>query len=451
MCSIFGYYGTTGHLTRHVIKQAQVRGRDSWGVRGWNATPHHSTTRDVAGDFAYPWRRWVIGNTRAEPTTEWVADKTADDIQPFTAGPLTVAHNGTIANDHDLATRYGVNIDAASKIDTARWVAAAQAANVNTPDAVLDFLTRDTIGSYAFAVGHDDGWLVLAANYRPIWLREHEGGSIEFTSVDPRHLGLRDRLREGWTMLDPYTALILRPDAAPEHRPLTQPTDDATSRALVVCSGGLDSTTAAAMTAATGPTDLLHLTYGCRAEDRELAAVHAIAEDLNIGLRTLDLTGVFAAIGNSRLTGTWDGAAAGEAGAEYAIEWVPARNTILLAVATGIAEGHGYSRLVLGNNIEEAGAYPDNEAEFVGRFNDLLPFAVADGRHVHVDQPLGGLTKREIVQAGLAIGAPLHLTWSCYDNGAAHCGNCGPCYMRRTAFDMLGVTDPMTYAAEAVA
>lgn len=448
MCSIFGRYApddTPRHLPAYVIANAQARGRDTWGI----ATGEGNTIRHLAPhvpDDPYTYRRWIIGNARAEPTTEWVQHKTVRDVQPFTAGPLTVSHNGTIANDRDLMARYGLDLATTSAVDTARWAATAHAAGVDSPDDVLAHLDA-TIGSYAIAVGHADGWLVLACNYRPIWTRTLPDGTLEWSSVAPRHWPYLDRLADGWTMLDPYSALILRPGRRrPEHRSLRRP---GPGRTLAVCSGGMDSTVAAVMAMREGPTDLLHITYGCRAQEREHEAVTAIADHLGAGLRTLDLTDVFAAVGNSRLTGTWAGAATGETGAEYAVEWVPARNTILLAVATGIAEGNGYDRLILGNNIEEAGAYPDNEQEFIGRFNDLLPFAVADGRQVVIHEPVGTYTKREIVRAGLDLGAPLHLTWSCYNNGPLHCGTCGPCYMRQVAFQMCGAADPIDYHAEA--
>ena len=418
-------------------------------MRGWRGTPHR-----VVGDRIDPsevedtkWERWVIGNTRAEPTTEWVPDKTPADVQPFVVGPLTVAHNGTIANDVALCERYGIDPDNAggSKIDTARWAAVA-AERVHTPADVLALLA-ETVGSYGIAVGHDDGWLVLATNYKPIWTRlAYDRKVLEFTSVAPRGQDYLEALGDGWQMLPAYSALIVTDDGGMEHVNLRQP-QRTTDRALVVCSGGLDSVTVAASMLADGwDVTLLHVQYGARAEAREREAVDAVAERLRVKVLTLDLRGVFAAIGGSRLTGTWEGAAAGVEGAEYAIEWVPARNTILLAVAVGMAEAHHFDVLALGNNLEESGAYPDNEQEFIGRFNDMLPYVVADGVNMRILEPVGHRMKHEIVRLALDVGAPLDLTWSCYDGGDLHCGDCGPCFMRRRAFEMAGVSDPLEYA-----
>lgn len=463
MCGIFGRVCRTPdtwlRLPRDLIEQAQSRGRDSYGVATWRAP---DLLRVVGNNVdpmpatGLPYRRWAIGNTRAEPTTEFVPAKQRDDVQPFTIGPVTVAHNGTFANDRELAQRWGIPEIGTrrSDIDTARWTAVLEQRGAWSPDDVISLL-RETVGSYALAVGHEDGWVVLAANYRPLWLRWVDPGTdseLEFTSVSPRHHSFLDRLDTGWTALPPYSALIIESDGELRTVELG-PLPPVTRRSLVVCSGGLDSSVAAAATIATRHNgdsrnvDLLHITYGCRAQASEVESVKRVAAHLEVGLRTVDLTHVFAEIGHSRLTGTWQGAATGETGAEYAVEWVPARNTVLLATALGMAEAHGYTHLVLGNNIEEAGAYPDNDTEFVERFNDLIPFAVGPDRPVpQVEQPVGRLTKREIVALGLSLDRDLlAYTWSCYDNGPMHCGNCGPCFMRRTAFAMAGEPDPMPY------
>ncbi len=83
--------------------------------------------------------------------------------------------------------------------------------------------------------------------------------------------------------------------------------------------------------------------------------------------------------------------------------------------------------------------------EFIRLLNKVMPYAVGPNKHVELLMPVGGhLVKHEIVKLGLEVGAPLHLTWSCYDNGGErHCGRCGPCYMRRWAFRINGgVRDP---------
>ena len=117
----------------------------------------------------------------------------------------------------------------------------------------------------------------------------------------------------------------------------------------------------------------------------------------------------------------------------------------MLSIATAYAESNGFDYIVLGNNLEEAGSYPDNEPEFIRRFNEILPFAVGDGKKVRVLMPVGDLMKHEIVALGKEVNAPMHLTWSCYKNEKLHCGKCGPCFMRMTAFEINDFNEVIEY------
>ncbi len=97
----------------------------------------------------------------------------------------------------------------------------------------------------------------------------------------------------------------------------------------------------------------------------------------------------------------------------------------------------------LANKICVHNSYPDNEPEFINRLNQVMPYAVHLPYKLSINMPVGNMMKREIVKKGLEIGAPLHLTWSCYESGDYHCGTCGPCYMRKTAFKMNNTCDPV--------
>lgn len=150
-------------------------------------------------------------------------------------------------------------------------------------------------------------------------------------------------------------------------------------RALVIASGGLDSTVAATKMLKDGyQVTLLHFNYHHKAEEKEKEAVAKIASYLNVDLMEIN-TDLFSLIGNATLLkngGQIVKERKGEEGAEFAHEWVPARNAIFFTVAMAIAEAKGYDAIVSGINLEEAGAYPDNEMEFVRMFQRLSPYAV---------------------------------------------------------------------------
>lgn len=377
-----------------------------------------------------------LANLRAEPTTEFVKNKNKEDQQPYRSGGWYVVHNGTIANDKELRS-YGIptSIDSAAIPETLLWNCARDFG------AFVD-VVKMLKGSYAILAHHNESpdRIFVAANYRPIWYAN--------TSVGVFFASSRAYFPPGIPveMVPPYSAceFSLGPEegvVSIRHHSLYKPLQ--APRALVVCSGGLDSVVAATQAQRGLGYDitLLHFTYGCRAETRETIAVQEVAKALGVGvlIKELPIWGE----GDSPLLDSNSTIAGGELGAEFAHEWVPARNLVMLSVATAMAEAGGYDTIVLGNNLEEAGAYPDNEPEFINRFNAMLPFAVGDGKQVKVIMPVGNLMKHEIVKLGLELDAPMHLTWSCYRGGHKHCGTCGPCFMRKTAFEINGAVDPV--------
>lgn len=127
-------------------------------------------------------------------------------------------------------------------------------------------------------------------------------------------------------------------------------------------------------------------------------------------------------------------------------EWVPARNTVLMALALSIAESSGFARIVTGINAEAAIAYPDNRKEWNDRFQDLVPYALGPGQHVTLEAPLCDLTKASIVILGKTLDVPFDVSWSCYEGGELHCGLCSSCRARRNAFALASVRDPTRYA-----
>lgn len=217
------------------------------------------------------------------------------------------------------------------------------------------------------------------------------------------------------------------------------------NRCLIICSGGLDSTTVAAHARYVEKRDpiLLHFQYGCRAEPKEMEAVSNIAAALDCECIFSDLSWL-KTLGGSRLTDPDSPIAGSIEGAEFPYEWVPARNLVMIAHAAAYCDANGIGEIYMGLNLEEGAVYPDNTVEFYERMNMVLPLATLV--RPRIKMPLARMMKWQIVQYAHNIGAPVHLSWSCYLAGPTHCGSCGPCYMRRTAHSMVGLTDPVQYS-----
>lgn len=444
-----------------IVRASHERGRDGRGflinAQGRDVE-YYLDARDVSRGSEVSWKdreffsepvgvATFLSNLRAEPTTEFVHHKHKDDQQPYIDGDWAVVHNGTIANDAELRTgMMRTKIDSAAIAET---LAAISLESQPFTTAEVGDIFRTAIqrlkGSYAILAGHANqpNHILLAVNYRPIWYVVNDYG-VFFASA--RHYFPADTNPR---MVKPYTmaSFYLTSSGTLQICTNSLRSDQGNRKALVVCSGGLDSVVAAtqAQRELGYDIELIHFLYGSRAEGPEVKAVQAVAKELGVKCTLFPLKVYDKA--DSPLLQADSAIAGGEEGAEFAHEWVPARNLLLLSVATAYAEAKGFDTIVLGNNLEEAGAYPDNEPEFIDRFNDLLPFAVGDGKRMKVIMPVGNMMKHEIVKLGEKLDAPLHLTWSCYRAGEQHCGKCGPCYMRRTAFQINELPEVINYEA----
>ena len=395
MCSILG--GTVlDEFALQVYKNAKSRGKDFAGL---------CQNRNGL---------W-IANHRATPTTEV---NNPNQNQPFGVA-FKVVHNGTIQNDKELGAVAG---DMDSFVLTT-------CLDVKDLCTLADSLSRVN-GSYAIAILKDNE-ILLACNYKPIWLL-YKDGELYFSSLQ-EHLG-PDAIR-----MTPYSVMNLNTGQT-----LAIPRKQSDS-AVVICSGGLDSTVVATMARNKHKNvTLLHFQYGCRAETVETDAIKQIAHRLTCDFDVVELPYVKMK-GNSPLLDKDSAIAEGVAGSEYAFEWVPARNFLFMAYATAYAEANGFGHIYLGTNLEEGGAYPDNEEQFIRDVNSVLWGAVQNGVKIEIHSPLGSMMKRDIVTAGSLIGAPFELSYSCYHGAEYHCGNCGPCFMRKTAFKRALVDDPTIY------
>lgn len=225
-------------------------------------------------------------------------------------------------------------------------------------------------------------------------------------------------------------------------------------RAVVLLSGGLDSTTTAAVAGADGfDVYALSVDYGQR-HRVELDRAAAVARALGVAdHRTVAID--LRAVGGSALTA--DVAVpkdrpAADMGHGVPVTYVPARNTILLGLALGYAETVGAFDLFIGANVLDYSGYPDCRPEFLAAFEGLANLATKAGTEgtgrFRVHAPLLKLTKAEIIREGVRLGVDYAETLSCYDPDAAGraCGRCDSCQLRRKGFAEAGVADPTAYA-----
>lgn len=232
---------------------------------------------------------------------------------------------------------------------------------------------------------------------------------------------------------------------------------------LVVLSGGLDSTVCLAMAVSNAEVVALTFDYGqrqrCELDAAARVAAHYGVEQLVVRLDTRTWGG--SALTDPSIdvppakpsgsTGDESRAGAGRSGApgtdapnEIPVTYVPARNLIFLSVALGVAEARNLDAVHIGVNALDYSGYPDCRPEFVDAFRKVAAVAQRrgiEGRPVRVETPLISLRKAEIVALGFELDAPLSLTWSCYREGPAPCGECDACVLRANGFRDAGVTD----------
>jgi 7-cyano-7-deazaguanine synthase len=217
--------------------------------------------------------------------------------------------------------------------------------------------------------------------------------------------------------------------------------------AVVLLSGGLDSYTAAAIARAEGlRLNALTVRYGQR-HARELDAARAVAKWLGVA-RHVEVGVGLDAFGGSSLT-TDDPVPKDRPidPDEIPSTYVPARNTVFLALALGWAEVIGAHDIVIGVNALDYSGYPDCRPEFIAAFEHLASLATARGVHgetFRVHAPLQTMTKRDIIIRGAALGLDYGLTHSCYDPGpAGPCRRCDSCVLRANGFAEAGLEDPL--------
>lgn len=230
-------------------------------------------------------------------------------------------------------------------------------------------------------------------------------------------------------------------------------------KSLVVYSGGLDSTVLLTDVLARdekGRSEghsycnsrvfALHFCYGQKHDERELKAALAVCTMLEVPMQIVSLP--FEAWGFKSALLTQGGAVpVGDYNEEDLRETiVPFRNGIMLSIAAGIAMSKGFTKIYIGAHAGDHAIYPDCREDFLSSMQRAVSYGTDD--IVGLARPFIGMSKEKIVRLGAKIGAPMELSYSCYNGGKLHCGQCGTCRERRAAFVSAGVDDPTEYETQ---
>ncbi len=217
--------------------------------------------------------------------------------------------------------------------------------------------------------------------------------------------------------------------------------------AIVLMSGGMDSTVCASWAIAQGyEVCALHVHYGQKTEQREGKAFQDICSKLHIQhILDIDISHL-AAIGGSSLTDASIAISKADLeSTEIPSSYVPFRNANLLSIGVSWAEVIGAHTIIIGAVEEDGSGYPDCRKVFFEAFETMIQLGTKPGSHITIQTPLIALDKAAIVTLGMQLNAPLELTWSCYSGSEKACGICDSCALRLRGFSKAGYEDPIEY------
>src|SRR6202166_3658126 len=224
-------------------------------------------------------------------------------------------------------------------------------------------------------------------------------------------------------------------------------------KAVVLLSGGMDSCVSTARARechGASSVALLHASYGQRTQERERRAFDEIANFYGVRQRLAVQLEHFRAIGGSALTDKSISVPENELGAPdphgsaIPVTYVPFRNAHFLSVAVSWAEAIGAGAIYIGAVAEDSSGYPDCRPEYYRVFQQLIRVGTRPETNIEIATPVIALKKSEIIRKGIELGAPLHLTWSCYQSEDTPCGVCDSCLLRMRAFAEAAASDPIS-------
>jgi 7-cyano-7-deazaguanine synthase len=188
----------------------------------------------------------------------------------------------------------------------------------------------------------------------------------------------------------------------------------------------------------------LHINYGQRTESKELMAFNEIADHYQVDQKLVVNISHLSDIGASCLTDeSIQVPNADLESDDIPISYVPFRNANILAAAASWAEVLGAKAIYVGAVEEDSSGYPDCRRSFFDIFEQTIDIGTKPGTQIKIITPLINLSKKEIVEKGIELQAPLHLTWSCYKNEDVPCGRCDSCALRARGFEQAEIKDPV--------
>lgn len=216
--------------------------------------------------------------------------------------------------------------------------------------------------------------------------------------------------------------------------------------AVVALSGGLDSCVTAAIANKDYELALAHFNYGQRTQEKELKCFNDIAEYYGVKKRlVIDFTHL-SKIGGSSLTDfNMEVAQADLHNTSVPTSYVPFRNATILSACVSWAEVINASAVFIGAVYEDSSGYPDCRPEFFEAFEKMSSLGTKPETEIKIVTPVIHMSKSDIVNTGIGLNAPLHLTWSCYKSQGNACGVCDSCALRLRGFRLAGIEDPIPY------
>ena len=217
--------------------------------------------------------------------------------------------------------------------------------------------------------------------------------------------------------------------------------------AVVLLSGGMDSALCASIAQKEGyEIAALHLNYGQRTQSRELKAFNDLLIHFDIKQKLIVDVSHFANMGGSSLTDdTMEVTMADLENTTIPSSYVPFRNGNILSIAASWTEVLGASAIFIGANQLDSSGYPDCRQEFFDAFEKSIDLGTKPETRIKIFTPIINFSKKDIVQKGIELGTPFHLTWSCYKETDCACGICDSCGLRLRGFAQAGIEDPIKY------